>query len=156
MATEKNTNPSQNNLLKKFNNLQKELENTKPSNSNGQTTSPITNLQGALQHVDYRIWFTNAMAKEYMNSLSIRLKESSETEKKAALVESAMAVTVYSFLIYQLYPKKSELRKAIIQDPELSSNFVAMKSMLDKSEGKKAAEVFLNSVIGNSQGENNR
>jgi hypothetical protein len=91
-----------------------------------------------------------------MNSLSIRLKESSETEKKAALVESAMAVTVYSFLIYQLYPKKSELRKAIIQDPELSSNFVAMKSMLDKSEGKKAAEVFLNSVIGNSQGENNR
>ncbi len=148
MAADKNTNSSRSNLLKKFGYLQKELENIKPSNPN---PTPITDLRSALRHVDYRIWFTNAMAKAYMGRLSTHLKESSENDKTQALTESAMAVTVYSFLIYQLYPKKPELRKAISQDPELSSNFAAMKSLLDKSEGKKAAEVFLNSVLGNPQ-----
>ena len=52
-------------------------------------------------------------------------------------------LSIYSLLVYYIYPNSKEMQKKIGASKELSENFGQVKQWLDANGGKKAADEFL-------------
>ena len=94
--------------------------------------------------VPYWEWFTDRMSQDYVSSLPLKYAQAkSEATRSYAFAEAQGTLTNYSLIVYYIYPSNSGLQKEIAATPELAKNFALVKDWLDKNEGKKVADEFL-------------
>lgn len=107
----------------------------------------LTNTE-AMKRVDYRLWFTDKIMNEYLPSFEKRYKlAKNEGEKKYVLDEAGACVLNYALMVYYLYERMPQFRKAIDSDSELRMNFGTMKKWLDARGAKKGADEYVDNAI---------
>lgn len=98
----------------------------------------------AMKHVDYPMWFTNQMAKGYVGMFPARFSMcKNEEEREKILFEAEMTASLYAVLVYYRYNERNDFRNAIDSNEELAENFKMIKAWLDEREGKQAADEFI-------------
>ena len=97
--------------------------------------------------LDYRVLFTDAMSKEYIESIAQRLSSAKNQDEYDAVAYELNAVaSFYALVVYYAYPKKEWLRKSIAANPELSSNYKMVKTWLDANNVKEVAHYFVEEI----------
>lgn len=97
--------------------------------------------------MNYADWFSNAVARDYLDSFPIRFRNAKTRQERRKIEEEAGAATVaYSIMVYKLYLIKPDFRKSIDSSPERRVNFAAMKSFLDSQNGEKIADACVDSI----------
>jgi len=92
----------------------------------------------AVSKSDYQLWFTNRLAREYVAFLSENYNSSNNARERFALhVQAEKLLQIYSMLVYYAYPNRSDFKKKIDTDQELSENFKTIKGWLDQNDGKE-------------------
>lgn len=107
----------------------------------------ITDYNEIKQRLGYKDWFSNKIARSYMNSFLRRLPAiKNRTETGEVLAELTNAMTVYSLIVYYIYPDSPELRKAIASSKEYGENFRLVSDWLSKNGGQELGKAFLEGV----------
>jgi hypothetical protein len=101
---------------------------------------PELTLKEALQHVDYKAWFSDKVARDYVSYLENRFQDAGIEERAAICDTRAALMSMYSFLIYKLYPAMPRFKKEIDSSAEYMVNFASMKRLLDRNGGSDLAE----------------
>ena len=102
------------------------------------------NLEDIGLHYDYSIFFRNAVYQDYFNSFETRISSAKTDEERIAYYRDIrLLTTLYSTVVYYIYPNVPAFKKIMDSDSELSTNFKAVKTMLDKSGGAQLADQFL-------------
>jgi hypothetical protein len=108
------------------------------------TPNEITDYQEIMQRVSYADWFSDKIARSYMNSFLGRLSDPSS--KQAVLSELNSALTVYSLLVYRVYPSSQDLQQAINSSKEHKENFQIISGWLSKNGGQERATSFVDAA----------
>jgi len=92
----------------------------------------------AVEKRDYKLWFTNRLAKEYVSTLPERYDNEKDPNKRVAIyIEADRVAQIYAALVYYIYPNRESFRKEIDSDRELSKNFAKVRAWMDQNDGKE-------------------
>jgi hypothetical protein len=103
-------------------------------------TGSAMSMQEALKSVDYKMWFTDEYAKDYLEMLQKGFLHSHIQGRLSILDQTSTLLAMYSILIYKLYPVHDELRNEIESDQQLKANFQMIKGWLDQNDGDRIAD----------------
>ena len=102
--------------------------------------SSAMGMDDALKSADYKAWFTDEYAKEYLAFLQKGFLHSHIQGRLAILDQTSTLLAMYSLIVYKLYPVHDELRNDIESDQQLKANFEMIKGWLDQNGGERIAE----------------
>jgi len=95
----------------------------------------------AVANSDYKEWFTNLLAKEYIAALPQMYRSAKDPNRRFELyLEAEKTAQIYAMLVYYIYPNRPEFRKEIGSSKELSKNFEMVKNWMEENGGKEYAE----------------
>ncbi|MFA6907533.1 MAG: hypothetical protein WC263_01780 [Candidatus Micrarchaeia archaeon] len=95
----------------------------------------------AIEKEDYKEWFTNLLAKEYIAALPVMYRATKDANRRFALyLEAEKAAQIYAMLVYYIYPNRPKFRKEIGSNKELSENFAMVKDWMEENGGREYAE----------------
>ncbi|MBM3229329.1 hypothetical protein FJZ26_02760 [Candidatus Parvarchaeota archaeon] len=107
----------------------------------------ITNIEEAEKYVDYRQWFSDKLAKDYIETFPKRFSAvSSDSDRQYIYQEAQNVLTMYSLLVYYTYSQNTSFRKAIDSNKEFRSNFAMIKKWLEQNNGKQIADSFIGTL----------
>jgi hypothetical protein len=107
----------------------------------------LTNYEEITRLVRYEDWFSDQIARNYMNSFLKRLAHlDARQDIEQVKAEMEGALNVYSALVYLIYPNSSELQQKIDSSKEHSGNFRVISEWLSQNGGEERAQRFLEAV----------
>ena len=102
---------------------------------------------------DYKQWFSDRLSQKYISDLPLRYGMAvCEDQKKNIFVEAEALLTLYSLLVYYMYPNDGRLKNEIDADLKLSKNFNSVKGWLDANGGKKIADEYMEALSAQNTG----
>ena len=102
-----------------------------------------------LKYETYCSFFTNSASLSLI--CKIREKHSSaktQGEKEEALSELFAAMTIFSALVFAIYPNDERFRRMVQGSPELSGNFAKVSEWVGTMGGRELSEAFATGVEG--------
>ncbi len=107
----------------------------------------ITNLEEAEKYVDYKQWFSNKLAKDYIETFPKRFSSvNSDSDKQYIFQEAQNVLTMYSILVYYTYSQNQSFKQAIDSNKEYKSNFSMIKKWLEQNNGRQIADSFISTL----------
>ena len=90
---------------------------------------------------DYAVFFKDKICKDFFNRFPSLVNSAKNDDEVIALYTNARLLTsIYSLVVYKIYPNVPEYKEIIDSDKELASNFQEIKEKLDANEGERMAE----------------
>ena len=102
---------------------------------------------------DYELWFSDRLSQKYVGAFPLRYNLAVCDEQRQDIASEASSIlTIYSVLVYHVYPNSKEMQDELKASKELSENFGRVKGWLEANEGKKIADEFLTNISMQSGG----
>ncbi|GEM_PF-1791819 len=107
-------------------------------------------IEDAVANSDYKLWFTNRLAKEYVATLFEKYNSTKNAQARVSIHgEAEKVLQIYAMLVYYAYPSRPDFKGQINSDVELSRNFKAVKAWLDENGGKEFIDYSMRYVLAN-------